>query len=223
MSDINIHNTYKLKECLSKGDYENYTDENGKTLLHKAIHFGSFNSAKLILCEYKSLINKKCHRGFTALHSICYGKSDKNIKFLKFFLENGANPLELCEHNYSLALHFAFSNGHLEYGKILLEFSNINEVDGDCYTILHLAAKNASYDCIKYLVENNANYDLLGKDGKTPLDLLRTRSIQVHRKYVYLIKIQKFEQIAMCAATSENEYIDNFMDVFTSEIMSFLF
>ena len=123
-------------------------------------------------------------------------------------------------------MHFAFSNGHLEYGKILLEFSNINEVDGVGYTSLHLAAKNARYDCIKYLVENNANYDLLCKDGKTPLDLLKVRSIQVHRKYIELIKIAKFDQIAMCAATAENEYIecvDNFMVILPYEIMSFLF
>ena len=52
------------------------------------------------------------------------------------------------------------------------------------------------------------------------------RSIQVHRKYIELIKIAKFDQIAMCAATAENEYIecvDNFMVILPYEIMSFLF
>ena len=126
-----------------------------------------------------------------------------------------------------LPVHMAFKNGNIEYGKILQQFSNINEVDKNGYTSLHLAAKYGQYDCIKYLIENGADYDLVTIEGKSALDFVKTRP-KLFRKYKCLLEVKKLEMLILCA-NSDNEYneysenIIDFMNVFVLEIIPFLY
>ena len=231
--NIRIDNAEKLKYYLSKNDYSKYVDSNGKTLLHKAVYFGSIKCAKVILEKFKdsNILDVKCDRKLTCLQTLCRDSLIKeNVEFLNLLLEYGANPLIKDDIDDSLALHIAFKNGNLEYGKILLQFSNINEVDNYGNTCLHLASNNLDFNCIKYLIDKGIDYEIISKKGFKAIDFIKMfNTKECEDMYLNCLKIKDYELITLCAEKTDNKYneykdnIDDFTVILHEEILTFLY
>ncbi|XP_069704042.1 transient receptor potential cation channel protein painless-like isoform X2 [Periplaneta americana] len=74
------------------------------------------------------------------------------VEFVNILLQNGAQPNEICKyHDGNAAIHFAAKEGRLDVLKLLVKYSNINAVNRQGNTALHIAA-HKSEDCFSYLL-----------------------------------------------------------------------
>ena len=99
---IKTRNQDKIKEYFSNPDYKVWQlkDENGYTILHKAVFNSDYEITELIIKEAKrrlgmskgdslaKFVNDKTNEGLTALH---YAANKGSIPLFKLLMENGAN------------------------------------------------------------------------------------------------------------------------------------
>ena len=83
----------------------------------------------------------------------------KNLKVMKFLVENGAEVNTVNENSGDTALMLAVSEGYKDIVKFLIEKgANVNAVNSKSgYTVLMLAALGGSGDIVKFLKEKGAN------------------------------------------------------------------
>ena len=102
-------------------------DKDGKSLLHWAVKFSSFNSIKFILnqlslSELKSKIFAKDRFGVTPLHLAAENKRGRILKTLLEYLKNESVDFdEARDESNRSPLHYAAASGSLECCEELLE------------------------------------------------------------------------------------------------------
>lgn len=83
----------------------------------------------------------------------------------------------------AVPLHKATYNGHVEVTALLARQTGVDldfQGPSNGYTPLHDALWHGFHDCARVLVVAGARLDLLGHDGKTPLDLARDAFAEDH-------------------------------------------
>lgn len=93
----------------------------------------------------------------------------KELKELNSLDENGLG-----------LIHWAADHGNAEILEILLTQKeiDINLQDSEGQSALHYAASCEHFECVKILLENNADKTILDNDGNTSLDVASTAQIK---------------------------------------------
>jgi len=146
------------------------TDKDGRTALHYAIINGSKEIVDLLL-KSGADINAKDKRSLTPLFvASVFGNED----IMKLLLENNADPNARDNEKETPIFYAIFRSTKLknakEVVKILLRYgADVNAVNKNGRTLLHLAVSYADLDLIKLLVENGANINTKDNNGRTVL------------------------------------------------------
>jgi ankyrin repeat protein len=151
----------EISLLLEKGANIEAVMEGLKTPLLAAIEGGN-EAAVFILVEKGANLNATWG-GKSALWLAADGGYDEIVKFL---IEEGASVD---------VLHAAAKIGAQHIAKLLLDQgADINQVDEEGRTPLHIAAANAQYAPTKFLLRRGADFTIKDKNGKTPLELARS-------------------------------------------------
>lgn len=138
-------------------------DAMGNTLLHLAISQRRPDLVQLLL-EFEPNIeatnNNRYGSTTTPLEAVCFSGEALIVELL---LARNANT-ERTEGSEWGPIHLAAREGHVEVLRLLLK--NINALDKEGNTALHLAVEERRRDCVKLLLANGARMDIRnGRDG----------------------------------------------------------
>ena len=131
---------------------------------------GKINNVIRQLARDPQLVNAYAEDGFQPLGLACYFG---HLETAEYLIKAGA-PINFASRNGLKAapLQSATAAGYEKIVQMLLEFGadpNVREQGG--YTPLHAAAQNRDVVMIHTLIYGGADLTLVGKDGKTPLDI----------------------------------------------------
>ncbi|AVP88191.1 Putative ankyrin repeat-containing protein [Candidatus Phycorickettsia trachydisci] len=147
-------------------------DENGQTFLHHAV-LNNCVKAVSLLSQQKTIINAQDNNGFTPLHLAIQNDYLSTIDLL----------IPLADLRYSdrdgwTALHWAAWSDNIEAMQLITKaidngtiYIDIDAIDNDRNTPLHLATYNGHKEVIKLLIEKKANPNVQNSQGSTPLHL----------------------------------------------------
>ena len=141
-------NNELLKYITDKGTDIKLETADGKNCFHIAVREGHFHLSKTLVNEYKFDVHVGDKNGWTALH---FSAANGSYQFVKFFADIKSDILVKTNDGEN-CLHIAASYGHLNLCKKLIdeyEF-DVHLPDNNRWTPLHVAAKNGSYELIKY-------------------------------------------------------------------------
>jgi ankyrin repeat protein len=135
------------KFLLERGADPDVKDTEDETPLHHASAFGSVQGAQLML-KYGANINARSERGHTPLHRLLDGLDD-SYDTIDMFLDT---------------IRFLLEHG-----------ADIDALDNDHTTPLHLASYEGCAKGARLLLEHGANIHLEDKTGRTPLQVAEDR------------------------------------------------
>lgn len=143
---------------------------NDLSLFKNLLELGLENS----LVNFDHLFNEPYHGTIFDICCMSTGRSE----FAKILLSFGIVDVNIINKNRKKApIHLAAVNGCKDTLRVLLEHpqTNINLLDGDGNTALHLVAKAGNVECSELLLEaNNINANQLNKKFVTPAYLAAT-------------------------------------------------
>ncbi|WP_083752043.1 ankyrin repeat domain-containing protein [Saccharothrix sp. ALI-22-I] len=113
--------------------------------------------------------------GFNDLHTpLLVASRDGHIEIVRALIAAGAD-INATEPTFgAVPLHKAVYNGHADITRVLVETPGVDiDFQGatNGYTPLHDALWHGYEDCARVLLDAGARLDLVGHDGKTPLDM----------------------------------------------------
>jgi ankyrin repeat protein len=150
-------------------------DANGNTPLHIAIKNSEDKIARYLIkkgANTSSLRDMRDEKGRTVLHIAQAKDHEREIKFLaKHVPELIETPAEGITKSIGTPLHYAARNGEVKELKTLLKYVYKYDLNVDCLdangdTPLHIAIKNSEDEAIQYLIEEGADTSLRSKGGK---------------------------------------------------------
>ena len=168
--------------CLSfikNGNIKVWTivDDHGFTPLHKSVHLNFYLLTGIILeksinnlsdKEFKSFINAKTNKGYTALH---YASFQGDISIIKLLIKNGADIFMKTNAGFSV-IHFASQSNKLtSFFYFVKKYKlDINIKDKKGNTCLHFACFYGSNKIVNYLLcQKNIKINEKNYEGYTPL------------------------------------------------------
>ncbi|XP_062606075.1 serine/threonine-protein phosphatase 6 regulatory ankyrin repeat subunit A-like [Saccostrea cucullata] len=156
-----------FKYLLSKGLNVNCTTNMGISVLHMCCASGREEMCRYLVNRYPGLISVIDYRGWTALHSACWGGS---VEIVSFLIEKGMEINALSNDGRSI-LHIACLNGEYEVCEYLVEINPdlLNVKDKTYNTVLHDAACGGNVQIVKLLIEKNMDINAQGTNGETVL------------------------------------------------------
>ncbi|ORX45573.1 ankyrin, partial [Piromyces finnis] len=138
--------------------------------------------------------NKPNMFGVTPFHWAClYGKRD----IIKLFKNGGINIFIEKDINGSNALHHVCSSGNTESVRLILKYIklyntkvildqdsyiNINEINGNGDSALHISVRIGNEDIVKLLIDNGINQTILNSNNQTAKQY--AESIKQHNKKI---------------------------------------
>lgn len=173
-----------------------FTAENGSTLLHSAVFGGNLHLIPLLLDEGIAVnaANASNPHGAgrqTALHIAAKANLTNKSSLIKYLLQKGADINALDEEE-RLPLHYLLDCQGLdkipvaiELVKLLISNSNINQQDREGQTPLHIAAKarvDQVLTLVRVLVENGAEAQIQDKYERSPFDILLKEKENIERE-----------------------------------------
>ena len=180
---IQQRNTDKIKEYFSNPEYKVWQlkDENGYTILHKAVFNGDIEITTLIINEVKKrlgmsskdslpkFINERTNEGLTALH---YASYKGNIPLLQFLIQSGAS-VDAVTNLGKNVIHMAAEGNQPSMMIYLItkEYQSSQSVDENGSTPLHWACYSGAEESVNFLLNLDANIDAQDKEKLTPLHL----------------------------------------------------
>lgn len=145
--------------------------DHGVTLLHLAATRPGSTEIIQLLLEYKAPIDSINAYGEPPLHwALRYGDSEA----ARLLLESGANPY-LLNNDRNNSLHQSVSGGHLDLCDLLIHQYgfDINALNDEHETPLHLSCYNKSPEIASFLMAHGADLSLQDKNGQRAFDLAR--------------------------------------------------
>ncbi|MFN7038135.1 MAG: ankyrin repeat domain-containing protein [Alphaproteobacteria bacterium] len=144
-----------------------FIDSQGNTLLHLAVLHSNNVSIIQFVYEYnKENINIENNDGDTPL--MLAAKAFKT-EIANFLILKDAN---IENHQSELFINFFAKTGQTKLlGELIDAGVDIESVDKDLRTCLHLACFHNQIDTVKLLISAGANLNAYDKDNKTPLQL----------------------------------------------------
>ena len=180
---IQERNKDKLIECIGNTDCKIWElkDENGYTILHKAVFNGDMELTELIIGEVKKRIglnsknalskflNEKTNEGLTALHYAAY---KGNIRMLQYLMKFGASIMETTNFGKNV-LHMAAEGNQPSMMIYLISKENQSHdcVDENGSTPLHRACYCGGEEAVNFLINLGADINAQDKEKLTPLHL----------------------------------------------------
>ena len=180
---IQQRNTDKIVEYFSNPEYKVWQlkDENGYTILHKAVFNGDIEITTLIINEVKKrlgmgsketlpkFINEKTNEGFTSLH---YASYKGNIPLLQLLIKSGAS-VDAVTNLGKNVMHMAAEGNQPSMMIYLItkEHQSSQSVDENGSTPLHWACYAGAEESVNFLLNLDANIDAQDKEKLTPLHL----------------------------------------------------
>jgi len=158
--DINEAKVHRLIEA---GADVNAVNEEGKTALHLASPIGRYSLVEYLV-EHGAQVHIKDKSHKTAL---VYAIEKNRIKVI-IYLSKIANEQE--EQNEEDPLFEAARKGDMDYVAYALSRSDINRVNKDGKTALHVSSEAGQYEIVAFLLNLGANRKLLDDDGRTALN-----------------------------------------------------
>ncbi|WP_371220042.1 ankyrin repeat domain-containing protein [Orientia tsutsugamushi] len=119
--------------------------------LHAAAFNGHINIATLLLKKGAD-VNIKNQYGYTPLH-LASQRIASYYDLDVYLPDDGSAPLVINEGYYTNKLKFLLDNG-----------ANVNLMDNDGYTALHYASARGRIDVVEFLLNNNADINITGKN-----------------------------------------------------------
>ena len=189
------------KDLVAAGAEVNAVAENGRTPLFYAAARGKASTANFLL-ENKAEINLVDKDGYTPLH--CAAASG-NVALVKFMVVNKkANFAATAKDGTTVLIAGAKSP---EIVKFLADrMPNVNAVDKDGNSVLHLCVETADVETIRKLLLKRADeiLNLPNKKGETPLHLaVRAGNVEVVKRLVNMENVKVTQKIVDEAQTDE--------------------
>ncbi len=179
----------KLKSYISKGAPCELGDYDGRTSIHCAAANGHLHILQYLHQRHHVDINVTDRLGHTALSDAVQGKHIRCVQWLKL---QGAEVISSSQAtNFAVLKHSA--EGDFSKLKALLEREdvNVNIVDYDYRSPLHLAATEGHTECVRLLLEKGAKKDVMDRWDSTPeMDALRNQ----HSPCVVLLRCADAEE-----------------------------
>ncbi len=211
-----------FKYFLKRGANPTAKNDVGDTLLHKECERGNWKHAKYIIQQNKEYVSTKNGKGQTLLQIVCknccYRETTKNLKMVKFLIEEqNADPAATCNEGKT-ALHYATESNNgpsiLKY-LIKVQKQDIEATDNKGKTALHLACQIGRWPSQKYLIREHPHIiEAKDKKGKTALHYC-LQKFEIKRKQDFY----SFRPIALILATKttilktqENQDSDHIFD-----------
>ena len=158
--DINKVNSNEYKDYKN---YDLYSEHRNKTILKSSVEVGNVKIIKLLV-NYNANINTL----------LCFAIEKDQNEIIKFLIEenNDFNEISL-QHNSRTPLSLAVSKNKFEYTELLIQKgANVNKISGSSFYKsfpLRSACVNQDLKIIKLLIDNGANPNLTGDDGRISL------------------------------------------------------
>ena len=172
LKDENNINLNLIRSYLDKGADVNAKDDNGSTLLCKAVWTRNIPLIKLLI-EYQADPTMETDYESTPLYQAAYSNKDESIdirnKIIKLLLEHGAT-VDNGDIAETTPLSAAAGNGNIKGIELLLSYgANINAANSYKRTPLHRAVDRNQGEVIKFLIDHGAIVDAADEKGFTPL------------------------------------------------------
>jgi len=156
------------------------SDEQRKTAnkLIPAVLAGDVAAVRAALAEGATLEDRHpIVGGFSDGHTpLLIASRDGHTEIVRKLLQAGANPNATEPLFGAVPLHKSTYNGYLEITRLLAGAAGVNlnyQGPSNGYTPLHDALWHGFADCADVLLDAGARADIVGYDGKRPLDLAR--------------------------------------------------
>ena len=187
-----------VKDLVQAGADVNAIAENGRTPIFYAAERGKASTVNFLL-EKKAEINLADKDGLTPLHCAA---SSGNVALVKFMVVNKKANFAATAKDGTTALIAGAKTP--EIVKFLAEkMPNVNGVDPDGNTVLHLCAETADEETVRKLLYYGAKEDLPNKKGETPI-LLAARAGNVDMvKRLLNMNVKVTKEIVDAAKTKE--------------------
>ncbi len=155
-------NEQKVRALLQSGSDVNALDSFGKTPLHYAAAIGRYSLVKTLIDQGANpTIKDKAHK--TAL---VYAIEKNRIKVI-IYLSDIVNKASQIEED---PLFVAARNGDLDRLSYFLAHRDINSVNQDGKSALHVASEAGQLEIVSFLLKLGASRDLLDYDGRSALN-----------------------------------------------------
>ncbi|MBX9786887.1 MAG: ankyrin repeat domain-containing protein [Alphaproteobacteria bacterium] len=154
-----------------------YYNDKEKSNFIRAVKKGTYERVKKLYNKNNSLVHVRDEQGRTIMHIAQAYDQTKKIKFLaKHVPELIETPAEGLSKSIGTPLHYAAQNGDMKELKTLLKYVYKYDLNVDCLdangdTPLHVAIKNSEDETVQYLIEEGADVDCLDANGDTPLHI----------------------------------------------------
>ena len=158
IDNINTNNVY---------DFINKQDKYGDTCIHKACFNGNIDIVKFLKFHQANvLINTKI--GVNPLHSASYKGYNDIVELL---VKDYKVPINIKTGSEAVPLHYAVGQNNHRTVSLLLELgADVNAVNKDNITAIHIALKNKRLQIAKALIQAGAKLDIKNNKGEIPLD-----------------------------------------------------
>lgn len=155
-------NEVRIRSLVQMGADVNATDEKGQIPLHLAAKIGRYSIVKYLV-EHGSDVHKK-----DALHKtpLVYAIEKNRIKVV-VYLSKVANKMQKKEEDD--AFFTSAKTGDLNTLSYNLTRRDINSVNKDGKTVLHIASEEGNLEIVKFLLDMGADRTILDYDGRNAL------------------------------------------------------
>ena len=155
-----VGNYQLVKFFVDKGTDIQIKTDNGMNCLHIAASKGYSDLCKRLINNFDVYMTD--NDGWTALHHSAFNGS---YDLVNYFIDKGANILFKTKDGWN-CFHTASLSGHVSICNTLINKHNfdVNVVDNNGLTSLHLAALNGSYELVKFFADNGTNIQLKTKN-----------------------------------------------------------
>ena len=152
-----------LKHLLHLAVNVGLKSKEGKTAYHTAAEEGHLDVLKELVMHNDSLLNEKDDMNRTALY---FAVNNNHVSIVKYLLTRKVD-VSLKSKDNDTVFEVAARNGYVDVLKSLLTYKRyfINAVDGDQYTLLHLACLKGHLGIVEILLKLNIDVSLKQDDG----------------------------------------------------------
>jgi ankyrin repeat protein len=155
-------NEVRIRSLVQMGADVNATDEKGRIPLHLAAQIGRYSIVEYLV-EHGSDVHKKDDLHKTPL---VYAIEKNRIKVV-VYLSKVVNKTEKKEEEDALFL--SVKTGDIDKLSYNLTRRDINSVNKDGKTVLHMASEEGNLDIVKFLLDMGADRTILDYDGRNAL------------------------------------------------------
>lgn len=150
-------------------------DEDGRTPLEIAIGTGQFQIVQILFQFNTGIdVNEPGLNGHTFLHMAAISG---NLDIVKYLVKRGANINAIIPNNGpKKPIHLAAQQGHIECVEFFLDVGmDIDDTEGDGFTMLHYAAIWGKAELAKILINKLANVNAFNQNALQPIHLASMR------------------------------------------------